>query len=268
MCERKTETNKHILCYCTNPQIVMKRREAKGKIIALIDEHKNTAELKQVATILYGTNDKGRALNLKNEKTIPAKWRQSWNKKEEDRTQYIETVEGRAAEVAIKLGNIAPLWTGVLTKALIWLMKDIVPQKRKKIIKQYIQIPQNYAAETWVIRCEKTYGPKVETERYNKRRKLQHQKQEAKNIIRKLNITGGITTQQIMNMSTIQKENLENKYKPSWTQSTLRDLKFSSTVTEKKKKKRTQPEIQKETRTVKKTNAIINTKQRYTIKNT
>ena len=137
MCERKTETNKHILCYCTNPQIVMKRREAKGKIIALIDEHKNTAELKQVATILYGTNDKGRALNLKNEKTIPAKWRQSWNKKEEDRTQYIEAVEGRAAEVAIKLGNIAPLWTGVLTKALIWLTKDIVPQKRETIIKQY-----------------------------------------------------------------------------------------------------------------------------------
>ena len=109
MRERKTEeANKYILCYGTNPQMVMKRREAKGKIIALIDEHKNTVELKQVATLLYGTNDKGRALNLKNEKTIPAKWRQSWNKKEEDRTQYIEAVEGRAAEVAIKLGNIAP----------------------------------------------------------------------------------------------------------------------------------------------------------------
>ena len=173
MCGEKKETNKHILCYCTNPQIVKKRREAKEEILTLIGEHKNTVELSEVAKTLFGTNKKGRALNLKSEKTIPNKWRKSWNTPEGERKIYIQAVEGRAAEVAIKLGNIAPIWTGVLTKAMIWLMKDIISQKRKKFIKKYRQILQKYAEETWLLRCEKTYDPKVEMERYKKRRKIQ-----------------------------------------------------------------------------------------------
>ena len=47
MCGVKTETNKHILCFCTNPQIVEKRRETKNKIMTLIGEHKNTTELQR-----------------------------------------------------------------------------------------------------------------------------------------------------------------------------------------------------------------------------
>ena len=55
MCGKKTETNKHILCYCTNPQIVERRREAKHKILSLIGEHKDTTELQRVALTLYNT---------------------------------------------------------------------------------------------------------------------------------------------------------------------------------------------------------------------
>ena len=80
----------------------------------------------------------------------------------------MEAIEGRAAEIRIKLGSIAPLWTGVLTKAFTWLIKDIESQKRKKIIKNYRQILQEFANEKWVIRCGKTYDPILETERYNK----------------------------------------------------------------------------------------------------
>merc|ERR1711966_173456 len=81
MCEKKTETNKHILCYCTNPQIVEKRREVKAKIVTLIGEHKNTTELQRVATTLYGTDEKGRAMRFTNEKKIPAKKKKSGKKK-------------------------------------------------------------------------------------------------------------------------------------------------------------------------------------------
>merc|ERR1711906_82139 len=106
-------------------------------------------------------------MRFKNEKTIPGKWKKSWENKNKE--THMEAMEGRAAEIMIKFGNIAPLWTGVLTKAFTWLIKDIVSQKRKKIIKNYRQILQEFADGTWVIRCEKMYDPIVETERYNKR---------------------------------------------------------------------------------------------------
>ena len=115
MCGKKNETNKHILCYCTNPQIVEKRREVRAKIMTLIGEHKNTTELQRVINIMHDTDKKGRAMNYKNENTIPEKWKKSWGEKYKE--SHMEAMEGRAAEIMIKLGNIAPLWTGVLTKA-------------------------------------------------------------------------------------------------------------------------------------------------------
>jgi hypothetical protein len=44
MCGERTETNKHILCYCTNPQIVEKRKDVTNKIMSLIGEHKDTTD--------------------------------------------------------------------------------------------------------------------------------------------------------------------------------------------------------------------------------
>ena len=134
MCGKKTETNTHTLYYCTNPQIVEKRKEAKSKLINLIGEHKDTLELQRIANILYDTDGKGRARNFKSENTIPARWKLSWNKDKKE--TCMEATEGRAAEIMIKLGSIAPLWTGVLTKAFTWLIKDIESQKRKKFTKK------------------------------------------------------------------------------------------------------------------------------------
>jgi len=138
----------------------------------------------------------------------------------------MEATKGMAAEVMIKLGNIAPLWTGVLTKAFTWLIKDIVSQERNFFIKSYRQILQEFARETWALRCEKTYDPALETERYNKRSIIQKQKQEAKNILKKLKFAGGITTQQIMEMSSKQKTNFVNLNTTNWIQSTLREMNF------------------------------------------
>merc|ERR1711966_356527 len=164
--------------------------------------------------------------------TIPAKWRKSWEKKNKE--THMEAMEGRAAEILIKFGNIVPLWTGVLTKAFTWLIKDIVSQKRKKFIKNYRQILKEFADDTWAIRCEKMYDPVLEKERHKKRCIIHRQQQEAKNIIKKLKFAGGITTQQIMDMNVKQKGNLVNMNKANWTQSTQRELNFLSTTTEKK----------------------------------
>ena len=114
--------------------------------MSLIGEHKDTTELQRVANILYGTDEKGRTSNFASEKTLPVNWKQAWHKRKKE--TRMEETEGRAAEVMIKLGNIAPLWTGVLTKAFTWLIKDIVSQKRKKFIKSYRQILQEFANET------------------------------------------------------------------------------------------------------------------------
>merc|ERR1711966_608916 len=115
--------------------------------------------------------------------------------------------------------------------------------RKKKIINNYRQILQKFANETWIVRCEKTYDPILETERYNKRCIIQKQKEEAKSIMKKLKFAGGITTKQRMDMSTIQKINFVNLNKTNWTQSTLGELNFSSTITTKKVNSRTQSEI-------------------------
>ena len=235
------------------------RREVKQKIFSIIGEHKDTAELQRVAYTLYNTDNKGRAMNYKNEKTIPENWRHSWHKTNKE--TRMEQTEGRAAEVVVKLGNIAPLWTGVLTKAFTWLIKDIVPQKRKKFIKNYRTILQEFAAETWLIRCEKTYDPKLEAERYKKTCIMKKQKSEAKNIIKKLKFTGGITTEQIMNMSKIQQDHFVTENTSTWTQRTLSELNFSMVITEKKINSRTQSGVQHHSITVKKQTQTKNPKQ-------
>ena len=265
MCGDRTETNKHILCYCTNSQIVEKRQEAKSKIMSLIGEHKDTTELQTVANILYGTDAKGRARNFTSENRLPEKWKQAWNKKKKD--SRMEETEGRAAEIMIKLGNIAPLWTGVLTKAFTWLIKDIVSQKRKKFIKNYRQILQEFAKESWNIRCEKMYDPELEKERYERQCILQKQKKEAKRILKNLKFAGGITTRQIMDMSPIQQVDFVNRSKNKWKQSTLREQNFQSTITPKKVNSRTQSDVQQESKKIRKhtqliiqTNGILTTK--------
>ena len=82
---------------------------------------------------------------------------------------------------------------------------------------------------------------------HNEKKKL-----EAKNIIKKIKFAGGITTEQIMNMSKTQQEQFVTLNTPTWTQSTLRELNFSMTITEKKINSRTQSEVQHHSITVKK----------------
>ena len=60
-----------------------------------------------------------------------------------------------------------------------------------------------------------------------------------------------------MDMSTIQKENFVNMNKTNWTQSTLRELNLSSTITAKKIDSRTQSEIQQDSKKIKKQTQLI-----------
>merc|ERR1711966_640166 len=128
---------------------------------------------------------------------------------------------------------------------------------RKKIIKSYRQILQEFARETWVLRCEKTYDPALKTERYNKRSIIQKQKQQAKNILKKLKFAGGITTQQIMEMGSKQKTNFVNLNTTNWIQSTLREMNFPRTIITKKTNKRTQTEVHEDPRNTKKRTQLI-----------
>jgi hypothetical protein len=60
-----------------------------------------------------------------------------------------------------------------------------------------------------------------------------------------------------MDMSTIQKENFVNMNKTNWTQSTRRELNFSSTIIAKKINSRTQSEIQQDSKKIKKQTQLI-----------
>jgi hypothetical protein len=64
-------------------------------------------------------------------------------------------------------------------------------------------------------------------------------------------------------MSKTQQENFVTLNTTTWTQSTLRELNFSTTITEKKINSRTQSEVQHNSTTVKKTNTTDNPKQWY-----
>ena len=75
--------------------------------------------------------------------------------------------------------------------------------------------------------------------------------------MKNLKFAGGITTRQIMDMSIIQKENFVNMNKTNWTQSTLRELSFSSTITAKKINSRTQSEVQQDSKKLKKQTQLI-----------
>ena len=135
--------------------------------------------------------------------------------------------------------------------------------EKKQGINNYRQILQEFADDTWKRRCEKTYDPKLETERYKKICIMKRKKLEAKSIIKKLKFAGDITTKQIMNMSKTQQENFVTLNTTNWIQSTLRELNFSTTTTETKINSRTQSEVQHNSTTIKKTNTTDNPKQWY-----
>jgi len=245
MCDdNKIETNRHIHCFCRGEKIVQLRRKVKSKIIQTIKEHKGESDIQKVLGCLYDTADKGNALNLKDEEHLPQSWQAAWNMTGEQRT-WQHWNEGRAAEIAIKLGGAMPIWNGVITKAWMWIARNnISPEYINKFISSVRQILQEYAKESWKIRCETTY----DSEKEGTRQKLKQIRQSAKSYINKLKMNGAITIDQVLKMNFRDKLNLAEKANRNnaWTQQTLGEMDFLPTTQKgnTKGRKRTQSEVQ------------------------
>ena len=123
---RRQETDRHVMCYCTN------QRAQKGRVLTTslirqelakhIDPYSN-----KLLEWIYGNNSKTGRTNDFKIKRAPETWKNS-HKKDTKRTLQ-ETQQGLVIEIILNMDNPMPIWSGIITKAHIHSCKTQVCHK-------------------------------------------------------------------------------------------------------------------------------------------
>ena len=119
----------------------------------------------------------------------------------------------RAYEHLLKLGNNQPIWTGVVTKPLLYMIKwgGITGEKITPMLKEFRRVLHAHANVVWRNRCETVYSPENE-----KRRLLAKQNKEATGIVADAKATGYITAAEVMQMGPVQRAQLRHAHIGGW----------------------------------------------------
>ena len=96
-----------------------------------------------------------------------------------------------------------PLWTGVVTKAWVWLLKwgGVRPQQITKLIRGIRDTLKRVSTETWKYRCKVN---KIAIAN-NKTEDAIYSKKKANKFIKQLRIQGQFTTSQILQLTATQR---------------------------------------------------------------
>ena len=89
--------------------------------------------MKEVIHYIYGQNKQtGQANNMTEEGIAEETWKKAWIKADEGETRTpAEELYGRAMELAVKIGSEVPMWTGIIYKQWIWILRWVgVPEQK------------------------------------------------------------------------------------------------------------------------------------------
>ena len=168
-----------------------------------------------VMATIYGTTDTGAAVDREVEydasaeiakvQNAPESWRYAYEHKGETESTFQSAADAWAYEHLLRLGGNMPLWTGVITKQLLLLLKwgGVRPNNMTRTIKQMRHILAAHAKVVWKNRCETVYSPENEA----KRVQLTKEKM-ASRVIQETRATGYITATEVMSMTSKQKAQL------------------------------------------------------------
>ena len=227
MCGVAKETNRHILCYCTNDNMQNARKNTGTKIAAAIKRGGGTVELQIIFKKIYNIEKSGRATTMNGKcyrkgewKTeFPAEWKKAWNKgKRMEKRTWLEEGQGRAAEIAMTMGGATPLWTGNITKAWMWLLGwgRIPAQNKMKLIKEIRTIIAQTAAEVWKCRCKVNDTAILE----HKTGDAKYSKQMARQFISQLKLQGQVTVNQVIQLTAEEKMRMRDRINRKWEDGT------------------------------------------------
>ena len=166
------------MCFCTN------QRAQKGRALttALIKKHLSDLidpySSKLIEWIYSNNKDTGRARDMKI-RHAPKLWKDSYNK--EGKRSLSEKQQGLIVEIIMNMDNPMPIWSGIITKAHIKLLKNAgIPQANMiKTIKYIRETLKEHSRTLWKHRCvtlEKE--TKINKKKYHSRSKKNREKNE------------------------------------------------------------------------------------------
>ena len=149
---RRLETDRHVMCYCTN------QRAQKGRILTStlisqeLTKHIDPYSCKLMEWIYGNNTNTGRTNDFKINKA-PAMWRNSHNKESKRTLQEIQ--QGLVIEIILNMDNPMPIWSGIITKAHIRLLQNAkMPQAHMiKTIKFIRETLKEHSRTLWKHRC-------------------------------------------------------------------------------------------------------------------
>ena len=142
-------------------------------------------------------DDTGEANKMKYD-NVPNAWRQAWEKFSKGEAQNLkEQGMGLWMEIAMNMDGSKPIWTGIITKALINLMElGNVPQtKTHKSIRFLRKTLDTHNTATWRCRCRMGDEQKITQDN---------------NLTRCQNLKKIFSAKEIKNMNADQRKQLNN----------------------------------------------------------
>ena len=189
-------------------------------MVEAVKRHGGDECLMGIMASLYSTDDRGAAINREAHCSLesdtvtisncPDSWYAAFGTKA---ATFDHVAHARAYEHLLRLGGNQPVWTGVITKPLLYLMKwgNIKDERLTSMFKEFRCVLHAHAKVVWRNRCETVYSPENE-----KRRLLVKKHKEACEIVIEAKAAGYITAAEVMQMSPIQRAQLKHAHIGGW----------------------------------------------------
>ena len=217
MCGERAETNEHVLCHCIATQCTFAKGKVATMMVQNIQSNGGDRVTQDMMATIYGTTDTGAAVDRQVEydvsteiaqvKNAPENWRHAYEHRGETEPTFQSVADAWAYEHLLRLGGNMPLWTGVITKQLLLLLKwgGVRPNNMTHTIKQMRHILAAHAKVVWKNRCETVYSPENEAKRVQRTKEKM-----ATRVIQETRATGYITATEVMSMTSKQKAQLRH----------------------------------------------------------
>lgn len=136
--------------------------------------HRGDECLQDIMASLYSTDDRGAAINGEAHYSLesdtvtisncPDRWSAAFGTKA---ATFDHVAHARAYEHLLRLGGNQPVWTGVITKPLLYMMKweSIKDERLTSMFKEFRCILHAHEKVVWGNRCDAVYSPENEKER-------------------------------------------------------------------------------------------------------
>ena len=175
MCGERVETNELVLCHCTADQYKKAKNMVADMMTGGVRDNGGGYESQKVMKKLYSTGTEGAAIDRHSEYTEEdeqvtktnalAEWVKAFQANGKIGRNVAHTW---AYEHLLRIGGNIPLWTGVITKPMVFFLlkwDGIEPNEMTRTIKLIRHMLMTHAKVVWSKRCETVYSLENEKKR-------------------------------------------------------------------------------------------------------